>query len=404
MEPRTKPARPWRRRALLLLALLAAGGGLALVRGRVRAEPPPAAWDSAAVDRGRIEARVTASGTLSAVRTVAVGSQVSGRISEMRAEFNSRVARGELLARIDPQPFRAAVKQARANEAVGRANVAKARARAADAEAQATRARTLADRRVLSAQEADTKRTDADAARAEIAAAEGALAQARAALEQAEFNLGMTEIRSPIDGMVVSRDVDVGQTVAASLQAPTLFTIAEDLRRMQIEAHVSESDVTRLREGTRATFTVDGLPGERLQGTVRQVRNAAKTVQNVVTYDVIVDVDNAALALRPGMTANVTFAVAERADALRVPNAALRFRPEGAPPEAPRGGDRRIVYVVAGAELRPVPVRVGITDGGHTEVVEGDLEPGARVATQALAAAAPAQGQRRRAGGPGRMF
>jgi HlyD family secretion protein len=411
--------------ALAVVVLLAAAALLAL-RARAGGQPQPPAYESAAVDRGPIAARVTASGNLSAVRTVAVSSQVSGRISELRADFNTRVARGQLLARIDPQPFRAAVKQAEANEVVARANVAKARAKSVDADAQAARAKALADRRFLSAQEWETKKADADSARAEIAAAEGSLAQARAALDQARFNLEMTEIRSPIDGIVLSRDLDVGQTVAASLQAPTLFTIAEDLRRMQIEAHVSESDVARLSEGMPASFTVDGLPGQRLSGTVRQVRNAATTVSNVVTYTVVVDVDNAGLTLRPGMTANVTFVVAERKDALRVPNAALRFQPPaGAVPAVPavgRGGgsdarpearpEARIVYVVEGAGLRAVPVRAGITDGSHTEVVEGALEPSVRVATQALAGSGEAKRSSGAGGGggaappppPGRMF
>lgn len=415
---------PRRRRVATLaalVALLAAAAFLAL-RARASGRPQPPAYESAAVDRGPIAARVTASGNLSAVRTVVVSSQVSGRISELRADFNTRVSRGQLLARIDPQPFQAAVKQAQANEAVARANVAKARAKSADADAQAARAKALADRQFLSAQEWETKKADADSARAEIAAAEGSLAQARAALEQARFNLEMTEIRSPIDGIVLSRDLDVGQTVAASLQAPTLFTIAEDLRRMQIEAHVSESDVARLSEGMPASFTVDGLPGQRLAGTVRQVRNAATTVSSVVTYTVVVDVDNQGLTLRPGMTANVTFVVAERKDALRIPNAALRFQPPaGAASTSPaaRGGgpdarpearpEARIVYVVEPTGLRAVPVRAGITDGSHTEVLEGALEPSARVATQALSASGEAKRSSGGAGGggpppPGRMF
>jgi len=421
-------ARRRRIAALAALAALIAAAGFLALRARASGGPQPPAYESAAVDRGPIAARVTASGNLSAVRTVAVSSQVSGRISELRADFNTRVARGQLLARIDPQPFQAAVKQAVANEAVARANVAKAKAKSADADAQAARAKALADRRFLSAQEWETKKTDADSARAEIAAAEGSLAQARAALEQARFNLEMTEIRSPIDGIVLSRDLDVGQTVAASLQAPTLFTIAEDLRRMQIEAHVSESDVARLSEGMPASFTVDGLPGQRLAGTVRQVRNAATTVSNVVTYTVVVDVDNEGLTLRPGMTANVTFVVAERKDALRIPNAALRFQPpagaapaavatRGAGPDALSEARRdarpeaRIVYVVEPTGLRAVPVRAGITDGSHTEVLEGALEPSARVATQALSSSGEARRSSSAGSGgggppppPGRMF
>jgi HlyD family secretion protein len=209
----------------------------------------------------------------------------------------------------------------------------RARALAKDAERQAERARALADRSLLSPAERDTAQANAEALAAGVAAAEGTLAQARAALHQAEVNLGLTQIVSPIDGTIISRAVDVGQTVAASLQAPTLFTIAQDLAKMQVDTNVSEADVGKLQAGMRATFTVDAYPGERFVGTVRQIRNAPQTVQNVVTYDAVIDVANPELKLKPGMTATVSFVYAEREGVLRVPNRALRFRP---PPELAR--------------------------------------------------------------------
>jgi HlyD family secretion protein len=377
------------------VAVALAAGGVVLARSRAQAEAP--AWETATVDRGDVVVRVTASGTVAARRTVLVSSQVSGRLKELHADYNGLVTKGDLLARIDPQPFEAAVAQAQASSAAARANLTKARAKVADLERQSERRRVLLERKLIAEEEWEAGQAELEIARAEASAAEAGLAQAKAALDQARFNLSNTAIRSPIDGIVVSRDVDVGQTVAASLQAPTLFTIAEDLKLMEVQAHVSESDVGRIADGMAATFTVDAWPGERMDGKVRQVRNAATTTQNVVTYDVILDVENPELRLRPGMTANVTFVVSERRDVLRVPNAALRFRPAGAAAAAgatgsgasARGGaaaaaDRKVVHAVAAGQLRPVPVRVGVTDGSHTELVEGALEAGTPVATRSL--------------------
>lgn len=392
MDPRRKKT-IWTAAALVVAV---AAGGAAVARSRARTDAP--AWETAAVDRGDVVVRVTASGTLAARRTVLVSSQVSGRLKELHADYNDLVAKGDLLARIDPQPFEAAVAQAQANTAAARANVAKARAKVADLERQLERRRVLLERKLIAQEEWESGQAELEIARAEASAADANLAQGKAALDQARFNLSNTAIRSSIDGIVVSRDVDVGQTVAASLQAPTLFTIAEDLKLMEVQAHVSESDVGRIANGMTATFTVDAWPGERMEGTVRQVRNAATTTQNVVTYDVILDVENPELRLRPGMTANVTFVVSERRDVLRVANAALRFRPAGAQAApggagaggAARGGavpapDRRVVHAVAAGQLRPVPVRVGVTDGSYTEIVEGSLEAGTHVATRSLA-------------------
>jgi HlyD family secretion protein len=394
-----------RRLAIAAAAVLA----LLVVGWRVTRKPAAPTYQTVAADKGPVVARVTASGTLSALVTVQVGSQVSGRIQSVLVDFNSKVKRGQLIARIDPQLFEAAVEQARANLMAAEGSLLRTKAQAVDADRQAKRARTLADQKLVAVADAETAESSAEAARASVAAAEGTVAQARASLNQALVNLGYTNIVSPTDGVVISRSVDVGQTVAASLQVATLFVIAEDLGRMQVDTSVSEADVGKLRAGMPATFLVDAFPGERFEGKVRQVRNAATTVQNVVTYDAVIDVANPELKLRPGMTANVTFVWAERKETLRVPNAALRFRPSddlvaasekparagrppngsapgpgggpgAAPPESPEelreAASRRTLWVLRDGKPSPVRVKVGVTDGTVTEVVEGELSAG----------------------------
>jgi HlyD family secretion protein len=243
--------------------------------------------------------------------------------------------------------------------------------------------------------DADTAQANADANQAAVAAAEGAVEQAKASLHQAQINLNYATIISPIDGVVISRNVDVGQTVASALQAPTLFTIAEDLRKMQVDTNVAEADVGKLSSGMMASFEVDAYPGVRFKGRVRQIRNAPQSVQNVVTYDAVIDVDNSDLRLKPGMTANVTFTYAEKQDVLKVPNAALRFRP---PPDVAqlagrpgkgKGKDKendgkRTVWVLRGAQLAPVLVRTGLTDGSLTEITEGGVREGELVVTEVI--------------------
>ncbi|MBK9519562.1 MAG: efflux RND transporter periplasmic adaptor subunit [Anaeromyxobacter sp.] len=396
--------------------ILAALATLALVAGAGwawRGSGPPKSeykLETARAERGRIVAKVTATGTLSAIVTVQVGSQVSGRVSALHADFNSRVEKGALIAEIDPQLFQASVEQARANLAAAQGNLARARAQAADALRQAARARTLADRQLVATADADTAQSNADALAAGVQAAEGQVAQARASLSQAQVNLAYTAIRSPTSGVVISRNVDVGQTVAASLQAPTIFVIAEDLAKMQVDTSVAEADVGRLKDGTAATFTVDAYPSEIFRGTVRQIRNSPQTVQNVVTYDAVIDVANPDLKLKPGMTANVTFVYAEKEDVLKVPNAALRFKPPpallgeggsaggaaGAGPDAARAGgrpaggrgqetpDRRTVWVLKEGKPSPIRIRTGISDGSATEVLEGDLQAGGEVITDSV--------------------
>ncbi|WP_242343788.1 efflux RND transporter periplasmic adaptor subunit [Anaeromyxobacter terrae] len=403
--------------AAALAVLIAAGGIWRWRAGVANGEPR---LETARVDRGRIVAKVTATGTLSALVTVQVGSQVSGRVAGLFADFNTPVKKGQIIARIDPALFQAAVEQARANTVAAEGNLAKARAQAADADRQLRRAEELAAKNLIAGADLDTARANADGARAGVQAAQGTLAQTRAALHQSEVNLAYTQIASPTDGVVISRNVDVGQTVAASLQAPTLFVIAEDLAKMQVDTNVAEADVGRLRAGMTSTFTVDAYPGEVFSGSVRQVRNAPQTVQNVVTYDAVVDVPNGDLKLKPGMTATVTFVYAEKDDVVRLPNAALRFRPPpgfGQPERANggasgnaaaatpggaagqgaigsrgagpgRGGGRgadRSVWVVRDGRPVQVPVVLGVSDGSLTELVKGEVQPGDELVTDAQA-------------------
>ncbi len=403
---------------LVVVALGAVAGGVAWWQ-RAPAEKTPA-FVTAPVTRGDIFSRVTATGTLSALVTVQVGTQVSGRIQSLKADFNSPVKKGQVLATLDPEMFAAAHAQAAASERVAAANVTKAKAQAADAERKHRRTAELAAQKLVAPADLDGAQAEVDVAKASIEAAEAQLAQARAQRQQAQVNLAFTTIASPIDGTIISRAVDVGQTVAASLQSPTLFTIAENLERMQVNTSVAEADVGKLKEGAEATFTVDAFSNRRFSGRIRQIRYAATVVSNVVTYDAVIDVENPELLLRPGMTANVTFVTQEVQDVLRVPNAALRFRfepPGGAAgrgtraagasgaiarpsrqdgvPALPEGS--RFITVLRDGKPERVAVVTGLTDGSFTEVVSG-LEEGAVVVTD-RASGAPGGGGGGRPGG-----
>jgi HlyD family secretion protein len=352
----------------------------------------PVIYQTVEVGRGPLTAKITATGTLSALVTVQVGSQVSGRIQDIYVDYNSPVKKGQLIARIDPQLYAAAVQQARANKLAADANLERAKVQALDAERTYDRQAALAQKKLIAQADLDTAEAQDKAAEASVSAADAALEQARAALDQAEVNLAYTSIVSPINGVVISRNVDVGQTVAASLQAPTLFTIAEDLKHMQVDTNVAEADVGKLKPGMEATFTVDAYPQSPFHGRIRQIRNAPITVQNVVTYDAVIDVENPDLQLRPGMTANVTVVYAQAKDVLRVPNAALRYSPPVASATRGAGGEgrpegrrqstpatERRVWVLAGGVPKPVTFTPGITDGTHTEVASGDLHQGERI-------------------------
>ncbi len=397
-----KKRAPW----IALLVVLAAGVGYWIYR--VRHRPPEVQYKAVPVERRRIVGKVTASGTLSALVTVQVGTQVSGRIQKLYADFNSAVKKGELVAKIDAQIFEAAEQQAEANYLSAKAGVATAQASALNADKQYARTKALHDQNLAAQADLDTAEANVATTHAAIDAAKAGLAQALASLHQAQVNLSYTSIVSPIDGVVISRSVDVGQTVAASLSAPTLFTIAQDLTKMQVDTNVAEGDVGRLQVGMKTYFTVDSFPGQQFLGKIRQIRNAATTVQNVVTYDAVIDVDNPDLRLRPGMTANVTVVYAEKKGALAVPNAALRFRPppsllgkaatpddsrrhgHGGPPSSdPDAHETRTVWILGSGAPHTATIHPGLSDGSVTEVGDGDLSEGDEVVVDAVTPDAP---------------
>jgi HlyD family secretion protein len=353
------------------------------------------------------------------VITVQVGSQVSGTIEKLFANFNSKVKAGEVVAQLNQDKFKAAVDQSKANLIAAQSNLAKSKVSVEDARRTLDRARELRKRDLMAQSELDAAQTTYDAAVAQLEVNRAQVQQAQAAVNQVTVDLNNTVIRSPVDGIVISRNVDVGQTVAASLQAPTLFTIANDLSKMEVHTSVDEADVGNVWEGQEVTFTVDAFPARRFRGKVYQVRNAPVTVQGVVTYNAVARIDNKNLLLKPGMTANVQFLVSAKEGVLLIPNMAMRFRPPGEIDEAQEllrreksraaapvgtrrtsragggaGGaraNRRVtIYVLNENEARPVQVQLGITDGSRTEVVDGDLDEEDLVIIGASSAAAAA--------------
>jgi len=388
--------RKWVLRAVRWLVLLAvvAAGAAAWFKYSAAERKPKIRYESVSIDRGPISARVTASGTVSALVTVLVGSQVSGRIDSLKVDYNSPVKKNQVIATLEPSLFKAAVAQARANYASAQAALEKSKAQAIDADRQYKRSETLVAQKLIAQADFETAQANASVAKAQVSASEADVEQSRAALNQAEVNLRYTTITSPIDGVVISRSVDVGQTVAASLQAPTLFTIAQDLTKMQVDTSVAEGDVGKIQPGMKVTFLVDAYPTERFEGTVRQVRDAPTTVQNVVTYDGVIDVDNSRKLLKPGMTANVTFVYADKDSVMRIPNSALRFKPDantlehmgspGSQPLANLKPRERMVWILHGD--RPVRkiIGLGISDGSVTEVTSGEVKEGDRAVIEVL--------------------
>ncbi len=336
---------------VLVLGLLG-GGGYWYYRYSQKPEAPTVT--TAAVTRGDVFETVGATGTLAAVTTVQVGTQVSGTIQALYADFNSLVRKGQVLARLDPSLFQTQIEQARANLIRAQADLERLRVTLADAQTKLNRARELSNRQLIPRTDLETAEVNVRSAEAQIRSQEAQVTQAQASLNQNQVNLEHTVITAPIDGLVISRNVDVGQTVAASMQAPTLFVLAADLTKMQVVANLDESDVGRIRPNQAVVFRVDAYPNDTFRGSVSQVRLEAKVQQNVVTYATVIDVPNDDLRLKPGMTANVNIELAKALNVLRVPNAALRFRPAAevftalgqAPPEpqgrgfAPGGGRR----------------------------------------------------------------
>jgi HlyD family secretion protein len=445
-----------KRHWLIVILVLAAIAVLAAFQFKSNEKPQ---YYVSKVDRGDIQDVVEATGTINAVTTVQVGSQVSGTISKLYADFNSRVKKGEVIAQIDPALFQGALLQAKADYANAKANLVAAQANLEKAKAAAAQTRAdyqrnlgLAQEGVISQQQLDLAKANADTNDAAVSAAAAAVTQAAAQEQQkaaavtvAQTNLDYTTIHAPIDGTVVARSVDVGQTVAASLQAPTLFTIAQDLTKMQVYAATDESDVGMIRTGQNVSFKVDAFPKDTFTGRVSQIRLNATTVQNVVTYSTIIDFDNPELKLFPGMTAYITIPVASADKVLRVPNGALRYKPDltadqiralyqkyglrssaevqaGQATSTPGGAgasgkqsraraqgsegggaapgqqrtprmDVSVVWKLRPDKtLEPVRIRTGITDHTVTEVAQvlkGELNEGDELVTGAAATSAP---------------
>lgn len=331
---------------------------------------------TAEVERRDITSICTATGTINPVTTVLVGTQVSGRISALYADYNSPVKKGQLIAEIDPAAFEAQLGQARANLLAARAALKQAEADRTDSRRNLERMRKLHEELVIGQSELDAAETRHAVAEAQVGVARAQVVQSKAAFDLAETNLQYTKIYCPIDGIVIARRVDIGQTVAAAFQTPTLFVVAEDLTRMRINTSVDEADIGRVRVGQAVRFSVDSYPGDLFEAEVLQIRNDPQVTQNVVTYDVLIDVDNSDLRLKPGMTASVEIIIDSRGQVVCVPDAALRFRPEGEPHY-----EGTSVWVPGGGAPRRVPVTTGISDYTYSELLKGDLEPGQLVIT-----------------------
>jgi len=364
----------WRLQALAVLILvLVAGAGSWWMLGRgVRVQ-----YTTTPATRGSVVRAVTATGTVNPVLTIIVGTYVSGVLQELYCDYNTEVKQGQLCAKIDPRLYQATVDQDRANLAVAKAQLLKDQASLAYARLNRDRNAALAKRGVVSQDTADNAESTYAQAAAQVELDKATIQQREAALANSEVNLGYTNIISPVDGTVVSRNITVGQTVAASFQTPTLFLIATDLGKMEVDTNVSESDIGGIREGNAAKFTVDAFPDHPFNGVVAQVRQSPQTVQNVVTFDVVVTVDNPDRLLKPGMTATTKIVTARRDNVLRVPNQALRYAPggmegAGAPPSAGAPGEAR-VWVLRDGRPVGLPVKLGLDDDNFTEITAGNL-------------------------------
>lgn len=381
-------------------------------------------YELATIDKGAITALVDTTGTLNPVTIVDIGSQVSGKIEKIYVDFNSQVKAGQVLAELEQLNFQTKVQQNEANYSSSVAALEKSKVSLENSKKKYDRAKSLFEKELLSYEEFETAETQYFSAKADLQSSEARLEQAKAQLDTSKVDLTYTIIKSPIDGVVINRNVNVGQTVAASLQAPVLFQVANDLTKMQVECSVDEADIGKVKEGQIARFTVDAFPDDRFSGVVKQVRYSPEVIQNVVTYTTIVDVENPEMKLRPGMTATISIVVGEAKNALRVPNSALRFQP---PPEVlqalfeemrremqakrgqtaqadgqqekrrPQGNiqmgqgsgrmgsrmrDRARVWTLdETGKLKMVFIRTGVTDNAFTEVAAGELKEGMEVIT-----------------------
>ena len=448
-------ARQRRRRWLVAAAAIVVIAGIGAY-WRIRTAAPPAQYVTAPVTRGSVARGITASGSVNPVVTVQVGAFVSGVIQELHCDFNTQVTKGEVCAKIDPRPYETVIEQDKANLATAKSQLAKDQTQLNYAKVSYDRTTKLAAQGIASQDQLDSAKSANDQAQSQIGVDQSMIDQRQAELDSAQVNLGYTNIVSPVNGTVVSRNVQVGQTVASSFQTPTLFVIANDLTKMQVDANVSESDIGGINTGDKATFTVDAFPSRTFPAVVTQVRQSPQTVQNVVTYDVVISVDNPDLALKPGMTAAVHVITDERDNVLRVPDRALHFNPNeqsegasrsggdgGAGGRGANGGGRGpnatgggrgaggagargasaaqaqtsaqtqpqvqaqpgTVWVMRSSGLERVPVTIGLDDDTNAEIISGALQPGDQVvvteAARPAGGAAPASG---RGGGGLRMF
>jgi HlyD family secretion protein len=373
-EPAPRSARPRKFWWIVALAIaVAAGVGLVWWlsngNGSVR-------YATTAVTRGAVTRIVTATGTVNPVLTVIVGSYVSGVIQDLQCDYNTQVKQGQICAKIDPRPYQSVVDQNKANLDQAKAQLEKDKASLAYAQLTYDRDARLAVTNAVSKDTLDNARNALDQAKAQIGVDEATIEQRQAQLAAAQVNLDYTNITSPVDGTVVSRNVTRGQTVAASFQTPTLFLIATDLTQMQVDTNVSESDIGGIKVGDNANFTVDAFPKRTFTGTVTQVRQSPQTLQNVVTYDVVVSIDNEDLALKPGMTAATQIVIDQRSDVIRVPSQALRYAPSG---QGAAGKGQARVFVLRNGTPEAVPVKAGLDDDSFAEITSGDLKPGDKV-------------------------
>ena len=337
-------------------------------------------YRTAKVERGDLVQTVKATGTVQPIQQVQVGTQVNGPVQKLYVDYNDHVQAGQVVAQIDPAAYQAKVAQDRANLQSALAAVEQVRARLTQAEKELQRSRELKSRNLISQSDLDGAVADRDSLAAQLKLAQAGIGQARAALTLSQTNLDYTTIKSPVDGVVVARNVDEGQTVVASFASQTLFVIAADLKQMQVEASIPEADIGKIQAGQPVAFSVDAYGEEKFQGTVSQVRIAATTLQNVVTYPVIVKAANPDQKLLPGMTANLTFQVDRRTGVLKVPNAALRFRPQNLEAAATEpAANEPHLWILTGQGLESIPVTLGITDGAFTELRGGEVKEGQEV-------------------------
>ena len=377
---------------LIIAGILAVGAGLFWFTHRTA----PPRYVTAEATRGDVATTITASGSVNPVVTVQVGAFVSGPIQSLSCDYNTRVSKGQLCAKIDPKPYQIIVDEDRANLVAARAQLVKDQANLAYARINRTRTDLLWKQDSISHDAVDAALNAQDQAQAQVGLDVAQIAQRAAVLKAAEINLDYTNIISPVNGTVVSRNVTAGQTVAASFQTPTLFLIATDLTKMQVDTNVSESDIAGAAQGADASFTVDAYPNQIFRGQVTQVRQAPISVQNVITYDAVVTVANPRLLLKPGMTATAKIVTAQALNVLRVPSQALRFTPQGAAKTAATGagrsgangtaraartGGRHVVWVLRSGKLVRVPVTVGLDDDSFAEIKSGDLKVGDQVVT-----------------------